>query len=287
MIVDCHTQVWDPALWQGVPPVPMTSPSDPARNLEIVHPVDRAIVLGFKSRYLSSEVSNRFVAEFVGRSPKLVGFAGIDPTDAGWPDELKAAQEELQLKGATVSPALQSFHPADSRSMRFYAECVRRSLPVVFEQFHRNPAAKLEFARASLLDEVAREFPELRLVIGGMGFPWVDETVVLLAKHPHVYADVAGILRHPWIAYNALLTAHEYGVIPKLLFGSGFPSKSPAAAIEALYSINQVCNGTNLIPIPREQLRGIVERDTLSLLGIERPPQAPRREPPRMLEDVI
>lgn len=289
MIVDCHTQVWDPALWQGTPPIPMTIPAvaDSARNLEVVSPVDRAIVLGFNSRYLSTGVSNRYVAEFVGRSPKLVGFAGIDPTDSAWLDELKAAHEVLHLKGVAVSPGLQSFHPADTRAMRLYEECVRRGMPVFFEQNHRNPASKLEYSRPILLDEVAREFPELRIVIAGMGYPWTDETIVLLAKHAHVYADVAGLLRHPWLTYNALLSAHEYGVIGKLLFGSGYPSKSPAAAIEALYSINQVSHDSTMIAIPREHLRGIVERDTLALLGIERPAATTRPAPPRLLDDVM
>ncbi|QOJ13272.1 MAG: amidohydrolase [Planctomycetia bacterium] len=294
MIVDCHTQVWDPGLWQGQPPMPVATASDPLRSLEIVNPVDRAIVHGFKSCYLSTQVTNRTVAEFVGRSPKLVGFAGIDPTDAGWRDELRAAHEEYHLKGVTLSPALQSFHPADTRAMRLYEECVRRGLPVFFEQHHRNPASKMEYARPALLDEVAREFPELRLVIGGLGYPWVDEAVVVLAKHTHAYADVGGLLRFPWLSYNALVSAFEFGVIQKMLFGSGFPSKSPAAAIEALYSVNQVCHGSALRPIPREHLRGIVERETLVLLGIERAgspaPRAAADRPlvsSRMLDDVV
>jgi predicted TIM-barrel fold metal-dependent hydrolase len=61
-------------------------------------------------------------------------------------------------------------------------------------------------------------------------------------------------------------------VIDKLLFGSDFPYQWPTASIEALYSVNQFTHGSNLQPIPREQLRGIVERDTLALLGIEVPP---------------
>jgi hypothetical protein len=38
--------------------------------------------------------------------------------------------------------------------------------------------------------------------------------------------------------------------------------------IEALYSINHLVHGTNLPAIPREELRSVVERDALRLLGI-------------------
>lgn len=276
MIVDCHTQIWEAG--RGFPsPGATVSESlwaDATRYRQAVDPVDRAIVLAFKSRYLETEVSNRFVADYVRRfESKLIGFAGVDPTDDACLDELGAAQEELGLKGVVVSPALQDFHPSDTRAMHVYEECLRRRMPVVFEQDHRHAAAKLEFARPMLLDEVAREFPDLRLVVSHFGFPWVQEAVVLLGKHANVFADVAGLLPHPWVSYNALMTAYEYGVMDKLLFASDFPYRSPAACIEALYSINQVSGAANFVTIPREQLRGIVERDSLALLGIE--PDAP------------
>ncbi|TWT45476.1 Amidohydrolase [Phycisphaerae bacterium RAS1] len=279
MIVDCHTQIWDASVQLGrAAPTMMVQPvqADAVRHLQAVLPVDRAIVLAFKSRYLGAEIPNRFVAGYVQQnSKKLIGFAGIDPTERDWLEELRIAHEELGLKGVAVSPALQNYHPTDTRAMRLYEECQRRRMPIVFEQSHRNAAAKMEFAKPMLLDEVAREFPGLRIVVAHMGYPWVHETIVLLGKHAHVFADVASMLRHPFIAYGSLQSAFEYGVLERLLFGSDFPYRSPAACIEALYSINQITHGTNLPPIAREHLRGIVERDTLQLLGIEGKPAAP------------
>jgi len=57
------------------------------------------------------------------------------------------------------------------------------------------------------------------------------------------------------------LIAHQYNVARKLLFGSDFPFSTAAAAIERLYRINELPHGTNLPTIPREILRGIVERN--------------------------
>lgn len=278
MIVDCHTQTWDANAQLGAAAT-VTALGEPAfaadsiRHLEAVDPVDRAIVLAFKSRYLDLEISNSYVSDYVRQnSSKLIGFAGVDPTDDSCLDELAAAQDDLGLKGVTISPGLQDFHPSDTRAQELYAECIRRKMPVVFEQNHRNSSAKMEFARPLLLDEVARDFPELRIVVSHFGYPWIHETVVLLAKHRHVFTDMAGLLRHPWLTYNALMPAYEYGVMDKLLFGSDYPYRSPAECIEALYSINQSME-TNMVAIPRAELRGIVERDSLALLGIEQPTQ--------------
>jgi len=69
-------------------------------------------------------------------------------------------------------------------------------------------------------------------------------------------------------AFNGLVNVYQHGVIDKLLFGSDFPYTSATECIEALYSINQLAQGTNLPLVPREALRGIVERDTLDLLGL-------------------
>lgn len=232
--------------------------------------VDKSIVLGFKSRYLQAEIPNRYVADYVQRAPqKLIGFAGIDPTEGSALRELKAAQKDLHLSGMTISPANQDFHPTDSRAMKVYALAEELGMPILIHggsQF--TDQSKMEYARPYLFDEVARTFPRLRLVIAQLGQPWVDETICLMGKHDNLFADVSGMLARPWQAYNALVSAHQYGVIEKLLFGSDFPYTAADECIEALYSINQFAQGTNLPVVPREALRGIVERDTLGLLGL-------------------
>lgn len=291
MIVDCHTHVWQsPAqlgsldLGEMPRPVrsrtPRVSPNrtvwravpaaDPDHHWAESASVDRSIVLGFKSRYLHAEIPNQYVADYVNRFPqKLIGFAGIDPTELGAVEELRVVRHDLHLRGITVSPANQDFHPSDSRAMRVYAEAEKLGMPVLVHpggQFTEQ--SKLEFSRPYLLDEIGRTFPNLRLVVAQLGQPWIEETICMLAKHQNFFADVSGLLRRPWQAYNALVMAHQYGVIDKLLFGSDFPYTSVNACIESLYSINQFAQGTNLPVVPREALRGIVERDALGLLGL-------------------
>jgi predicted TIM-barrel fold metal-dependent hydrolase len=290
MIVDCHTHIWQspdqlgqmdlgevrPALkrprlhatsrtvWRTIPS------ADPDYHWAQSATVDKSIVLGFKSRYLRAEIPNRYVADYVSKYPqKLIGFAGIDPTETGAPEEVRIAKEDLRLRGVTLSPANQDFHPSDSRAMRVYEEAERLGMPILVHpsgQFTEE--SKLEYGRPHLLDEVARTFPKLRLVIAQLGQPWVDETICMLCKHPNVLADVSGLLSRPWQAYNALVSCHQAGVIDKLLFGSDFPYTNAEECIESLYSINQFAQGTNLPVVPREALRGIVERDALGLLGL-------------------
>ena len=242
----------------------------PAAHEQAMSCVDIACVFGFRSALMNAQVPNELVAEFVARDPqRRVGIAGIDPMLPSARDDLEQAVE-LGCVGVTISPASQGFHPAHSSAMRIYERCDELGLPVfITHGLPLTPLAMLEFARPAALDEVARSIPSLKLVVGELGHPWIDETIVLISKHPHVYADLSGVASRPWQLYNALLTAASYEVMDKLFFGSGFPLESPAKCIESLYLLNGFSHGTQLPSIPRSQIRGIIERDSLRCLGIE------------------
>ena len=231
-----------------------------------------ALVHGFKSQALSAVIPHEFVADIVGRQPhRLAGIAGIDPMSTSWSDDLDHAKE-LGLVGVNISPSAQGFHPTHSTAMRFYDRCANESLPIfVARPGIFTPAMILEYDRPAPWDEVARSFPTLKIVLSEIGSPWIDETIALLAKHSGIYADTSGIASQSWRLYTSLLQAHEAGVLDKIFFGSGFPFGSPAAAVEAIYSLNSYALGTNLPSIPRAALRLIVERNPISTLGMKAP----------------
>ncbi|RJP42913.1 MAG: amidohydrolase [Phycisphaerales bacterium] len=297
MIVDCFTHIWDDvaALGAAVAAVDgalvdgagtrVLGESAPEagihRHATASEPVDRAIVVGFQSRYLGVDYPNQRLHAHVESAPdRLIGFAGIDPSEPRSAiDELARAQDEWGMAGIAVAPAAQDIHPSHTQSMRVYAEAARRGMPVLFHSgITWGRLTKLAYGHPMLLDEVARELPDLRILIAHLGFPWYDEAIALLARHPNVFAEISLTQRQSWRAYQAMVSAWECGVMDKLLFGSGFPFATASAAIEALYSINHVCHGTDLPTIPRESVRGIVEQDALERLGI--PPRQPRRTEP-------
>jgi predicted TIM-barrel fold metal-dependent hydrolase len=281
MIIDLHTHLWHspdqlgPQIAAQVRSVFADRPdrldAGPLAHEAAMEPVDMAVVLGFKSRYLGADVPNELIAEYVQRQPeKYIGFAAIDPTDPSYMAELERLPA-MRMSGVTISPANQDFHPADTRAMRLYETCEAMGLPVlVHHGTHLTAAAKLEYVQPHLFDEVARSFGKLRLVIAHCGHPWIDEALVLIGKHEHVYAEISDVVSRPWPLYNVLLMAHQMEVMEKLLFGSGFPYLTPQEAIETIYSLNRFTHSTGLPAVPREKLRSIVERDTLACLGLKR-----------------
>ena len=154
--------------------------------------------------------------------------------------------------------------------MRLYEQCAELGLVVFFHNgISLSPSATLDFARPWLLDEVARTFGDLKIIVGRMGFPFLEQTLALAAKCPHVYADLSITPQKIWQVYNIVVSAYEAGVMDKLLFGSGYPYAMPGVCIETLLGFNKILSDTNLPQVPREKLRSIVERDTLALLGLK------------------
>ncbi|NIA20817.1 MAG: amidohydrolase family protein [Anaerolineaceae bacterium] len=278
MIVDCHTHLWgrpqDVALAtdsSGEPTVHLAA--DCSDHMDAMGPVDLALVLGFASRHLGAEVSIDFLGQHVGlRGKHQVGIVGIDPADETWPERLAEAVDEWGFRGVTVCPPCQDVHPTDSRALELFAVCQQRKLPVIVDcpAQWRAPAV-MAYARPDLLDGVARELPDLKLLVTALGYPYLDETLVLLEKFPNVYADTAHLASRPLALSRALSRANEAGLIDKVLFGSGFPFARPRQAMAMLYHQCAPQRVPAEYLLPREVIERLVHRDALSLLGIPRP----------------
>lgn len=279
MIVDVHTRIWDSPQQLGEiitqqlrrhRHIPWQRPdASVSAHSQAMKPVTTAFVLGFEAKALGACISIDEVARYVAQAPdRCVGLAGIDPSAGSIRQKLDQAQQ-LGLAGVTISPAAQGYHPADSRAMTLYEACEARQLPILVESgMLLSRQAKMEFDQPHLLDEIARTFPDLKLIITSLGDPWIEQGLALIAKHPTVFADLSDVIVRPWQLYNALLRAYQRGVIDQIVLGSNFPFMTPEQAIVTIYSVNTLIQGTHLPSIPREQLRSIIERDTLARLGL-------------------
>jgi predicted TIM-barrel fold metal-dependent hydrolase len=233
-------------------------------------PFDKVVVFGAKARLNGLWVPDDYVAEFVARAPaKLIGFAACDPTQPNHMDELRIGIDELHLRGVKMMPMYAGFDPRDERCEPVYAFCESRGLPILFHSGTTfNRAAPLGYTRPWLWDEVAIKHPELRMILAHVGHPFCEECLVVIRKHPHLYADISALHYRPWQFYNMLIAAQEYNVTHKLLNGTDYPFTTGQGSIDGLRNINSIAGNSGLPRVTEKTIEGILNRDALSLLGI-------------------
>lgn len=260
--------------------------SDPSPELleTALTTIDAGVVVGFQSDMLRGAVAESYLRPIVERGAGRLFLArAIDPMSR----DAVARVESARTDGASaiwLDPCLQGFNPTDTRAMRVFDRAEAEQLPVLVGWSGPLPAAaRLEFGRPYLLDEVARSFPRLSIVIGGLGQPFGNETLALVAKHDRVFTHLAGVVARPWELLHTLQVCRDAGVDHKVLFASGYPFDTPSRAIEAIYSVNSWIHATPLPHISRSILREIVERDAISLLGLGVPPAPVSRDASRAL----
>jgi uncharacterized protein len=265
MIVDCHTHIRSASVEN----------LDASEHLGAADVVDKCIVLashGYGENALedTTEQINNQLSQYAERyAQKMIGFALINPlTDDVSVKNVKAFTEKLGLKGIVLYCTQTAFHPADTKAMQLYESAQDLRLPVFF---HNNPVGQggiLEYGRPFLLDEVARAFPKMKIIVGNMGFPFYDQTQCLLTKHENVFADLSVKPGNIWQVYNIVMSAYEQGVMDKLLFGSAFPAAKAEDCMESLLGFNKLWAGVNMPAVPRSAIQSVIERDTLKILGI-------------------
>ncbi len=117
------------------------------------------------------------------------------------PADLKKLEEWMEsgaIVGIKFYTGYQHFYPNDERCLPVYKLCMKYNLPVVFHSGDTLagvvPNPKVKYSHPLNIDDVAADFPELKIVIAHMGNPWLTDCAELMYKNPNVYADISGLV---------------------------------------------------------------------------------------------
>ena len=179
-------------------------------------------------------VSNEFISRIVERYPdQIVGFASVDPHKRTAARDLEFAIRELKLSGLKLHPQVQAFEPNNRAFYPLYSKCVEYGVPITFHTgstywgagLHGGGGVKLRFSNPMLLDDVAADFPDLKIIMAHPGWPWQDEQLAVAMHKENTYIDLSG-----WSPkyFSPLLVTYMSKLIPhKFLFGTDYPMLSP------------------------------------------------------------
>lgn len=162
----------------------------------------------------------------------FLAFAGIDP----WKGEAAIAEirrchAEYGIVGVgELNPSRQKFLPNDRRFYPLWETCAELGLVVMFHGGFPGAGAgtpggggfKLDHARpVPYVDDVAADFPELRIISAHPAWPWHLENLAMVWHKSNVYLDLSG-----WAPKYLPPEVVKYAdslISDRVLFGSDWP----------------------------------------------------------------
>lgn len=191
--------------------------------------IDRAVLINYVAPELmgfTSEV-NEFVAGYCKTDPKR-----LIPCGSMHPRHTTNAQRDMEqivrlgIRMIKVHPPHQLLFPND------YLNGVKE-LEVIYRVAEQNgipvmvhtgtsifPGARNKYGDPIYVDDVAVDFPRLKILLAHGGRPlWMDTAFFLVRRHPNVYLDISGIPPKTLLKYFPRLEE----IAAKTLFGTDWP----------------------------------------------------------------
>lgn len=179
--------------------------------------------------------SNEEIAELAAEhADVLIPFASVDPARGA--DAVARARRLAGggvVRGFKFHPNLQGFFPNDPSVYPLYEVLQERGMVALFHSGHTGVGAgtrggrgvRLKYSNPMHVDDVAVDFPDLKIILAHPSFPWQDEALSVALHKPNVHIDLSG-----WSPkyFPPSLVQHANTLLKeKVLFGSDFPVITP------------------------------------------------------------
>jgi predicted TIM-barrel fold metal-dependent hydrolase len=224
--------------------------------------IDRAciVAMDLSTHYGVKLGTNEDVARMSAAHPdRLIPFASVDPSMGRLAvDGLIHAVEELGCRGLKLVPPVQHFDFSDPKHHPLWEAALDLDILVWTHTAHQksHPDSDARLGHPMLVEPVTLKYPELKIVLGHCGFPWVWETWSLVARRPNVYVDISAypsLYNHfPWDAYS------KADVETRVLFATDYP----------LLSFEETRNALDAVSISEDFRSKILGENAAVLLGL-------------------
>jgi predicted TIM-barrel fold metal-dependent hydrolase len=190
-------------------------------------------------------IANEEIAEAAAaNSDIMIPFASIDP-HKGKLGALEARRmvEQYGVKGFKCHPPMQNFDPGDRMAWPIYDVIAEYGLPAIFHTGHSGMGTgmpggggiRLKFGQPMLVDDVAADFPDMKIILAHPSWPWTDEALSMALHKNNVFIDLSGWL--PKYFPKQVIQYANTQLKHKMLFGSDFPLISPDKWIESFKEV--------------------------------------------------
>jgi predicted TIM-barrel fold metal-dependent hydrolase len=224
----------------------------------VVFPVDDELTTG-QPRLRNEDV----LAAAADNPDVLIPFASIDPR-RGIEGVAEARDLVGVVKGFKFHPNLQEFHPNDPIAYPLYEVLEEAGSIALFHTGHSGIGTglpggggiRLKYGNPMAIDDVAVDFPALRIVLAHPSFPWQDEALSMALHKPQVSIDLSG-----WSPkyFPPQLVRYAGTMLRKqVLFGTDYPLITPDRWLADFETVD----------LPDEVRPLILRENAMRLLGL-------------------
>lgn len=157
--------------------------------------IDKLCLLGmdYSTMHKKPVVSNEEIARLVELAPdRFIGFAGMDPNRDDAVNQLEYAFEVLKLNGLKLNLSRIKMYPMDERLIPLYDICLKYNKPIIFHSgVSLEHDSEIRFSKPLEFEPLAHRYPSLRICLAHFGWPWVQDTAMLMLKFHNVYTDTS------------------------------------------------------------------------------------------------
>ena len=169
---------------------------------------------------LIMDMPEEVVAEAVQKGGgRFIGGAGYNPFRID--DSLRRIETFVRDHGfryVYFHPITFGLAPNDRRCYPLYAKCGELGIPVGLQVGHSAEPLPSNVGHPMLADDVAIDFPDLKINLSHTGWPWTGEFISMLWRHPNVYGDISAYF--PKSLDPELVRAMDRQIRHKVMIGS-------------------------------------------------------------------
>jgi predicted TIM-barrel fold metal-dependent hydrolase len=230
--------------------------------------VDRAVLINYVAPDVMgfTRAVNPWVADYCKADPsRLIACGSIHPRHTSNVEQDMEEIIRLGIRLLKIHPPHQLLYPNDYLSgvrelETIYSMAQAAGLPVMFHTGTSIfPGARNRYGDPIFVDDVAVDFPKLRILLAHGGRPlWMDTAFFLLRRHPNVYLDISGIPPKSLLEYFPRLEQ----IARKTLFGTDFPSPG-------VPDIKPNLDAIRALPLKPESIDRIISKNALEIWPVE------------------
>jgi predicted TIM-barrel fold metal-dependent hydrolase len=183
--------------------------------------------------------------------------------------ELEQCVKEWGFTACKLYPTYDHFDPRDERLFPVYEKMIELDIPMQIHMgFTPCLNAPMKYQQPYLLDDVCFRYPQLKIIVAHMGWPWVDECIALAARWKNVHADIAywGWFDHEFVYRHVTRFGRLCGY-EKLLYGS--ENSHTHIGPGMMRGLNAVAAKLGEPPIPQDAMDLIMWKNTARLWKID------------------